>query len=103
MLCAESKSNSEKCKAENSDTELVPLCLRTTPIDAEIPSPAELLYTWKIKASLPVKLDNAISTTDRVYQQLMHRQAAQKMYHDRGAQSFPPLIVKQPVGPIYGK
>ena len=85
----------KKCKAENSDTELALLCLRTTPIDAEIPSPAELLYTRKIKANLPVKLDNPISTKDRVYQQLMHRQETQKMYHDRGAQELPPLIAKQ--------
>ena len=87
----------KKCKAENSDTELALLCLRTTPIDAEIPSPAELLYTRKIKANLPVKLYNPISTKDRVYQQLMHRQETQKMYHDRGAQELPPLIAKQPV------
>ena len=87
----------KKCKAENSDTELALLCLRTTPIDAEIPSPAELSYTWKIKANLPVKLDNPISTKDRVYQQLMHRQETQKLYHDRGAQELPPLIAKQPV------
>ena len=33
----------KKCKAEDSDTELALLCLRTTPIDAETPSPAELL------------------------------------------------------------
>ena len=87
----------KKCKAENSDTELALLCLRTTLIDAEIPSPAELLYMRKIKANLPVKLDNLISTKDRVYQQLMHRQNTQKIYHDKGAHELPPLTAKQPV------
>ena len=66
-------------------------------MDYNIPSPAELLFTRKVKANLPVKIENPISSKDRVHQQLTHRQEKQKEHYDRGAKDLPPLIPKQPI------
>ena len=87
----------KKCRDSKTDFDLALLCLRTTPVDYNIPSPAELLFTRKVKANLPVKIENPISSKDRVYQQLTHRQEKQKEHYDRGAKDLPPLIPKQPI------
>ena len=47
-----------KAKADGLDPELALLCLRSTPIDNKLPSPAEMLYTRKIQENLPVKVSN---------------------------------------------
>jgi transposase InsO family protein len=91
------KRSMKKARASKQDLNLALLCLRATPIDHEIPSPAELLYTRKIKSNLPVKLTNPINQKDRVYSWLEHRQLQQKEYHDRSAKDLPPLVPGQPV------
>ena len=87
----------KKCTDSKTDTNLALLCLHTTPIDHNIPSPAELLFTRRVRANLPVKIENPIATKDKIYQQLAHRQEKQKEYYDRGAANLPPLIPKQPI------
>jgi hypothetical protein len=87
----------EKCKDSGTDPNIALLCLRTTPVDHHIPSPSELLFTRKIRANLPTKIDNPILTKDRIYQQLTERQEKQKQYYDRGTKDLPPLIPDQPI------
>ena len=44
-----------KAKQSRTDPQLALLCLRGTPIDSHLPSPAELLYGKRIRTNLPVK------------------------------------------------
>ena len=91
------KNTLKKAKASALDPDIALLCLRTTPVDHVIPSPAELLYTRKIQGNLPVKLSNPIAHKDIIHQRLEQRQAIQKEYHDRHAHDLPPLITGQDV------
>lgn len=73
------------------------LCLRTTPVDHSLPSPAELLYTRKIKGNLPVRIRNCVTNRDSVYQRLKDRQVSQKQYFDQTARVLPELMTGQSV------
>jgi len=58
------------------------LCLRTTPIDDKLPSPAELLLGQSIQDNLPRKIPgDALSKV--VVPSLEERKELQKFYHDR--------------------
>lgn len=87
----------KKCKSSKTDPFLALLCLRSTPIDSHLPSPAELLYTRKIQSNLPGKIDNPLALKDRIYQRLSDRQETQKKYYDEGAKSLPPMVPNQQV------
>jgi len=45
----------KKAKQSQTDPQLALMCLRSTPIDAATPSPAELLYSRPIRTNLPVQ------------------------------------------------
>lgn len=47
----------KKAKQTNIDPKLDLLCLRTTPIDAQIPNPAEVLYGEKLRSNPPIKVE----------------------------------------------
>ena len=73
------------------------LCLRATPVDPQLPSPAELLYQRKLESNLPTKIGNQAPDRDKIAQLLMERQQLTKHYHDRSAHGLIPLTVGQPV------
>ncbi|XP_032230859.1 uncharacterized protein K02A2.6-like [Nematostella vectensis] len=84
----------QKCKESNSDPHLAMLCLRTTPIDHNLPSPAELLNGRVYQSNLP-----GVSRTARLDSKVDHdansklqaRQDLQKLYYDRSSKELPPL------------
>ena len=86
-----------KAKVDNMDPEMALLCIRTTPIDSKLPSPAEILYGRKIQGNLPVKICNTHPHRDEIHQRLKERQDAQKEYHDKHTRDLPPLYKEQPV------
>ena len=49
------------------------LCLRSTPIDSQLPSPAELLYQRKFKSNLPLRIWNQMPNRDQISQRLTDR------------------------------
>ena len=74
------------------------LCLRTTPINHNLPSPAELLNNCILRSNLNAKVSTLrFSNTDHIREELKHRQDMQKMYHDRIAHDLPPLVPGQDV------
>ena len=96
--CVQTTKNTlKKAKADNADPYMALLCLRTTPLDHQVPSPAELLYTRKIQGNLPVRIPNQLANKDNIYERLLARQATQKAYHDRTAHDLTPLLAGQPV------
>ena len=86
-----------KVKQAGRDPNLALLCLRTTPINHYLPSPAELLNNRILRSNLIAKVSTPIfSNTDHIHEELKHRQDMQKMCHDRTAHD-PPLVPGQDV------
>ena len=65
------------------------LCLRTTPIDHNTPSPCEILNGRKYRSNLPIsgKKEASANYSDN----LKYRQDLQKSFHDRSVKELPPL------------
>ena len=89
----------KKSKEAGEDPELAMLCARTTPIDAHLPSPAELMFNRKIVGNLPIRIKNGEFSkynSDHVKEQLQHRQNQQKEYHDKqNVKDLSPLVPGQ--------
>ena len=82
-----------KAKERGGDPHLAMLCLRTTPIDHNMPSPYELLYGSRYKSTLP-----AISSrSDGDVNAIIQRQDVYKSFHDRTAKELAPLSPQQTV------
>lgn len=47
------KKTFQKAKKSNTDPNIALLCLRSTPIDGQLPSPAELLFGRQVRDDLP--------------------------------------------------
>ena len=67
------------------------LCLRSTSIHLQLPSPAELLYQQKLKSNLPLRIENHMPNRDQISQRLIERRQSMKYYHDRNAHDLSPL------------
>ena len=70
-----------KAKKTETDPNIALLCLRSTPIDNALPSPAELLMKRKLQDSLPRKITRDHNSDD-IITRLEQRQEKQKQYHD---------------------
>ena len=81
-----------KVKESNGDLHLALLSLRTTPVDTNLPSPAELLQGRKMRNTLPDKSSSLSPLQTDTYEKLIARQNKQKEYFDcRGVRELPPL------------
>lgn len=79
-----------------TDPDLALLCLCTTPISSNLPSPMEILTGRKAMSNIPTKLTSP-QPEDNICQELRQHQLTQKMYHDQHAKDFPHLATGQPV------
>ena len=87
-----------KAKQAGRDHNLAMLCLRTTPINHNLPSSTELLNNRILRSNLIAKVSTPrFSNTDHIGEELKHRQGMQKMYHDRTAHDLPSLVSGQDV------
>ena len=91
------KNTLDKAEKSGKDLSMSMLCLRPTPIDSQLPSPAELLYQRKLKSNLPIRIRNEMPNRDEINQRLTERQESMKYYHDRNAQDLNPLKTGQHV------
>jgi len=64
------KSTMKKANASGQVVDMAILLLRTTPIDSQMPSPAELLYARMIQGNLPMKIPNVHHDRGRIQQTL---------------------------------
>ena len=78
-----------KAKESGADPYLALLSLRSTPIDQNLPSPAEILYSRKIRANLPLVNLKMSNKNKKIRKALQARQESQKAYHDRNAHDLP--------------
>ena len=74
------------------DPHLAMLCLRTTPIDHNLPSPCELLNGRIYKSNLPAVSSGSNGDVNAFLQQ---RQDVYKSYHDRTAKELASLSPQQ--------
>ena len=91
------KKTLKKLLVSHSDVAMALLCIRTTPIDHKLPTPAELLYGRKLKSNLPIKITNTYHDADGVAERLKERQDKQRGYYDQQSRELPPLHVGQSV------
>ena len=91
------KHTLDKAQKCGKDPTMVMLCLRSTPIDSQVPSPTELLFQCKLKSNLPIRIKNQMPDRDHVTQKLIERQENMKYYHDRNAHDLSPLATGQHV------
>lgn len=85
-----------KAKTTHRDPDMAFLCLRTTPIDHKLPSPAKLLLGRAITDNLPRKIPRDTSN-ETVAPRLEDRQELQKLYYDRPTRQVPELTPGQRV------
>ena len=71
-----------KCYHRGQDVELALLSLRSTPLDNNLPSPAELLNNRKYRTTLPSINNISSAVNEEVRRQLKARQQTSKHYFD---------------------
>ena len=84
-----------KTMKNKGDVYLSLLSFRSTPVDHDLPSPAELLFNRKIRSTLPTRTPNKNPQRDHIAERLQHRQTTQKNYFDNRSTSRAPLIPDQ--------
>ena len=84
------KSALQKTKTTNADPNMALLCLRSTPIGNNLPSPAELLLGRKLQDNLPRVIQRSYNSED-ITKHLNERQEIQRLYHDRSVKTLPVL------------
>ena len=85
-----------KCKETGEDPNLALLSLRSTPLTARLPSPAEILNGRVYKTTLPVRIKPPIDQ-EEVRQQLSSQQRSQVSIYDRNSKPLPELFEDQAV------
>ncbi|XP_011669698.1 uncharacterized protein K02A2.6-like [Strongylocentrotus purpuratus] len=76
------KNTMKKAKRDNIGVNKALQCLRATPLDSHLPSPAELLLGRKIQTNILTRIRNQSPQKDDIYQRLQTRQDDQKKYFD---------------------
>lgn len=83
----------QKCKESGQDPHLAMLCLRSTPLSHDLPSPAELLNGRVYQTNLPAVSKPSLSANGDINVKLQLRQDKQKVQFDKTAQ--------QPLHPLF--
>ena len=94
LSCSVQKKSTPDGKS--TDPNMALLCLRATPVDNKLASPAELLLGRPVQDNLPRKIPSSVNG-EEVVQQLQDKQAKQKAYHDQHDTALPSLVPGQSV------
>ena len=81
-----------KARQSGADPDLSLLCLRTNPIDNNLPSPAELLCSRQLRSNVSL-LSSHTSQAKAVHKNLQAHQQTQNKYHNRSTCDLPPLHI----------
>ena len=95
--CVKSVKHALQCaKYSSADLQLVLLVLLATPINAKLPSPAELLYQHQLRTTIPAKICNTDPAALQVHEQIGACSEAFKSQVDKHCKSLKPLYAHQP-------
>ena len=83
----------QKCKESGQDPHMAMLCLRSTPLSHDLPSPAELLNGRVYQTNLPAVLKPSFFASGDTNAKLQVRQDKQKEQYDKTA--------RQPLCPLF--
>jgi len=83
----------QKCKETGQDPHLAMLCLRSTPLSCDLPSPAEMLNGRVYQTNLPAVSKPSSSANGDINVRLQLRQDKQKVQYDKAA--------RQPLQPLF--
>ena len=67
------KHSLDKARKSGQDPHMPMICLRSTPIDSQLSSPAELLYQRTIQLNLAIRVGNQVPDRDAIKQRLTER------------------------------
>ena len=84
-------------KYSSADAQLTLLALWATPIDAKLPSPAELLYQCHIRTTIPARICNTNLAALQIHEQIDSCSGASKSQADKWCKSLAPLYAGQPI------
>lgn len=87
----------QRAKDCGTDPHLALLDLRATPVDAHLPSPAELLNRRRYRTTIPSKIRDTQPESDNIRDRLDEKGERQKAYNDQHARPLAPLYVGQSI------
>jgi transposase InsO family protein len=89
----------KKCRATGQDLQLAMLNLRATPVDSNLPSPAEMLMGRPIRTALPsYHHPKTLQKDQEINNNLQKKKEKMRTDHDKGAgPELPPLHIGQKV------
>ena len=87
----------QHAKYSSTDPQLALLALWATPINAKLPSPAELLYQCQIWTTIPARICNTDPAALQICEWIDARSDASKSQADKWCKSLAPLYAGQPI------
>ena len=84
-------------KYSSTNPQLTLLALQATPINAKLPSPAELLYQCQIRTTIPARICNTNPTALQICEWIDACSNASKSQADKQCKSLAPLYASQPI------
>ena len=96
--CVKSMKHALQCaKYSGTNPQLALLTLQTTPIDAKLPSPAELLYQCQVRTTIPARICNTDPVALQICKWLDACSDASMSQADKQCKSLAPLYASQPI------
>ena len=97
-VCVKSVKHALQCaKYSSADLQLSLLVLQATAMDAKLPSPAEVLYQFQLRTTIPAKIHNTDPATLQVHKWIDTHSDAFKAQADKHCKSLAPLYAGQSV------
>ena len=97
-VCVKSVKHALQCaKYSGANLQLALLALQASPIDAKLPSPAELLYQHQIRTTIPARIHNTDLAALQICEWIDACSDASKSQADKCCRSLAPLYASQPV------
>ena len=87
----------QRAKAGGEDPHLALLHLRATPVDAHLPSPAEMLFNRRVRTTIPSRIQNNNPAAEEIRDHLENKAKNSKAYYDRSAKDLAPMYAGQQV------